>query len=163
MDHGPDARDAALANDLVVEPDSSNLCTEYEAAHFDPTSNILHSEGMIASVLLFGTALLFQRWILLACIPPTFYIPAWIGHFIFQKDIPAVFSYGTTLTGWASGEYCSLSSLFAGRSVTRTMDLIPSTFLAISVVYALVVSSNDDCMPDEPEERRSKTSKVKHS
>ena len=35
----------------------------------------------------------------------TRYLFAWAGHFYYQADIPAVFTYGTTLRGWSRGEY----------------------------------------------------------
>ena len=34
-----------------------------------------------------------------------------------QRDIPAVFTYGMTLRGWASGEFCSVKALVMGRTV----------------------------------------------
>ena len=40
------------------------------------------------------------------------YLSAWAGHFILQKDVPAVFSYGMSPRGWAVGEYCSMRALY---------------------------------------------------
>ena len=57
-------------------------------------------------------------------VPPTWYLYAWAGHFFVQKDIPAVFVYGMSLRGWLAGEYCSLCSLFAGRTVAEPWELL---------------------------------------
>jgi len=139
--HGIEARQAAEALPLV-EPDSEKLCEEYEAAHWNATSDILHTAGMVVAIVLLlmalKTTLLGQERIqYLAWIPPVFYLPAWLGHFIFQKDIPAVFSYGTTLSGWAKGEYCSYLAMFAGRTLKRQSDWIPVGILSILLLLLI--------------------------
>lgn len=128
---GKAARDAALAIPEVM-PDSEQLCGDYEDAHYDPVSDIFHTAGMIG-VLAFATlALLQPRYSVyyLLSAPPVFYLPAWAGHFFLQKDIPAVFSYGTTLSGWANGEFCAYLAFFAGRTLQKASHWVPSFILA---------------------------------
>jgi len=140
--HGRGARLAAETLPLV-EPDSPSLCMDYELAHFNGASDILHTAGMISAVLLLLSALVVKwrrrRVVLLAWIPPVFYLPAWVGHFVFQKDIPAVFSYGTTLRGWIHGEYCSYKALLAGRTLQRPVDWIPASLLTVALVAFILV------------------------
>lgn len=130
--HGKETRQTAEAVD-VVRPDSDNLCSEYEAAHFDRFSDMLHTVGMIGAIVVLLLSL--NRPGLLLKVPPIYYLPAWIGHFMFQKDIPAVFSYGTTLRGWLSGEYCAFLALAAGRTVQKQVD-----WVAVAALTGLLVS-----------------------
>lgn len=112
------ARPCDVAHNLSLDA----LCAGYEAHHWDSASNCLHAAGMLLCigfcVLLvtcrptIGTSLRVA-----IALPPTWYLFAWIGHFWFQADIPAVFTYGMTFRGWAVGEYCSIRALFEGRTV----------------------------------------------
>jgi hypothetical protein len=149
--HGKQSKDAAVALEPVL-PDSQNLCAEYEAAHFNPISDVLHCAGMLSLILL----LLSVLWKIrrsngiinvgtssLLWGPPIYYLPAWVGHFVFQKDIPAVFSYGTTFTGWWTGESCAFLELFSGRSLSTPSQWIISMAMAAAVVQ-IVASPLDD-------------------
>lgn len=136
--HGSEAAEKALS-DLsadAVQPDLDirDLCAGYAAAHFDSSSNILHAVGMVATLWLFvyATTLFFfgvgnfKHYLYL---PPLYYLPAWLGHFIFQKDIPAVFTYGTTARGLLSGEFCAFEDLFHGGIARNPTEFMYSAIL----------------------------------
>ena len=75
--------------------------------------------GMCLSFGLIALALTRKQARFLLALPPTWYLYAWAGHYMFQADVPAVFTYGMTLRGWASGELCSVLALVNGRTVGR--------------------------------------------
>lgn len=143
--HGSDAVHKALS-DLMVESVRSNLarpdlCIGYAAAHHNSASNVLHAAAMLATMWLFvyATTLFFfghghpKHYLYL---PPLYYLPAWVGHFVFQKDIPAVFTYGQSIQGLVNGEWCAFQDLFHG-GIART----PEEFLGSSILMALMVGA----------------------
>mmetsp|Transcript_20952 Transcript_20952/g.44821 ORF Transcript_20952/g.44821 Transcript_20952/m.44821 type:complete len:183 (+) Transcript_20952:100-648(+) len=143
--HGSEAKRAAQSLDPVL-PDSADLCAEYEAAHFDKVSDVLHCAGMLALLLLLPVALLksgnggSSSKILWG--PPVYYLPAWVGHYCIQKDIPAVFSYGTTLKGWWTGEWCAFKELFSGRILSTPVQWSSALVLAIIFVRLLTADAS---------------------
>ena len=65
----------------------------YLTEHQNFTSRALHFIGTGIFVVVFIYALIFGPW-WLAVVAPTFaYSLAWIGHFFFEKNIPATFKY----------------------------------------------------------------------
>lgn len=139
---GDAARRAAETGNDDVSPNAplETLCRAYEAHHFDDASDMLHAAGMVLAPLALLRALTSKGYAkrarYLAWVPPTWYLYAWAGHFFIQKDIPAVFSYGMSLRGWAVGEYCSLRALYGwGPSGFKT---IPDPWQA-GVTLAIVV------------------------
>eukprot|EP00539_Tryblionella_compressa_P017315 CAMPEP_0178842612 /NCGR_PEP_ID=MMETSP0746-20121128/15621_1 /TAXON_ID=913974 /ORGANISM="Nitzschia punctata, Strain CCMP561" /LENGTH=91 /DNA_ID=CAMNT_0020506001 /DNA_START=17 /DNA_END=292 /DNA_ORIENTATION=- len=72
---------------------------------------------------------------------PAFYLPAWAGHFFLQKDIPAVFSYGTTLSGWYNGETCAYKALWEGHIVDTPYDIFLSVVLGVIMLAFMVPPS----------------------
>jgi hypothetical protein len=161
--YGQQFKDAALALEPVL-PDSQNICADYEAAHFNPISDVLHCAGMLSLILL----LLSVPWKIRGSIgnknvvssllwgPPMYYLPAWVGHFVFQKDIPAVFSYGTTFTGWWTGESCAFLELFSGRSLSNPSQWIISMAMAAAMVQIIGASPFDDDGTGKNNERKVK-------
>ena len=126
--HNATAAAAAAAPDANSDVDAGNsfeqICVGYEAHHYDPESNALHSAGMILTFGLLLGALSGRGpgGKLLVWVPPTWYGFAWVGHYFYQADIPAVFTYGMTLRGWISGEVCAVIALAAGRSNPEVFD-----------------------------------------
>lgn len=172
---GPQARAAAVAQNVdAVQPDAAVdlLCGGYAAAHFDVTSNILHAAGMVAALYLAvqtvaglalaatvglpshrsGTALAqFFLWVW-----PIYYLPAWVGHLWFQKDIPAVFTYGTTVRGWAAGEYCAFYDLFSGGIVFDVAEVLPSAVLTYLFVLSIeTMSSSSSSSSSKADKKKS--------
>jgi hypothetical protein len=145
--HGSEAAEKALSGLVAdaVQPDLDlrDLCNGYAAAHFDSASNILHAAGMVATLWLFvyATTLFFfgfgkfQHYLYL---PPLYYLPAWVGHFIFQKDIPAVFTYGTTPKGLLSGEFCAFEDLFHGGIARNPTEMMYSGMVLVAMIGSLL-------------------------
>ncbi len=63
----------------------------YLSQHLDPTCRALHFGGT-SVVIALAAASLLQPW-LLAVAPVAGYGPAWVGHFIFERNRPATFTY----------------------------------------------------------------------
>ena len=145
--HGAEARRAAEAPaDDVSGADAqplATLCAAYEAHHYDSTSNVLHAVGTAVSLATLAISLAApglrpaRRVALLLRIPPLWYLWAWAGHFLVQRDIPAVFTYGMTLRGWASGEWCSLLAFLGLRTTPRAHEVAAVAVLSVAHFYVL--------------------------
>jgi hypothetical protein len=143
---GPAAQTAALTANDDVDPnaDLEALCTSYESHHYAPRSNVLHAAGMCLTFKALVDALFFcpsrrSSLLFLAYMPPLWYLYAWAGHFFIQMDIPAVFNYGTTLRGWAAGEFCSVRALVgwgpSGFHTTPEPSHVAATILVMLVHF----------------------------
>ncbi|HEX4480768.1 MAG TPA: DUF962 domain-containing protein [Rudaea sp.] len=65
----------------------------YLAEHTNPTCRRLHVIGSTLVVLVFVAAVVTQHWLWLIAVPVIGYGFAWIGHFFFEHNRPATFSY----------------------------------------------------------------------
>ncbi len=65
----------------------------YLTEHQNPTSRILHFIGTGLVVVVLATSLLLAKYAWLAAIPVIGYGFAWVGHFFFEKNKPATFTY----------------------------------------------------------------------
>lgn len=65
----------------------------YLSQHRNKTCRILHVIGSSIIILLIIYSLLGQKYLLLLLIPVIGYGFAWVGHFVFEKNIPATFTY----------------------------------------------------------------------
>jgi hypothetical protein len=66
---------------------------EYVRAHRHPVNRALHYAGTTAAVCAVAAAALTRRpWLLLAA-PVLGYGPAWVGHFVFERNRPATFEH----------------------------------------------------------------------
>ncbi len=65
----------------------------YLTEHQDPICQELHFTGTLTLLILLFVAILIQKWWLLALIPVVGYGFAWVGHFFFEKNRPATFTY----------------------------------------------------------------------
>ena len=84
----------------------------YLSEHSDPVNRGFHYAGTLSVIaaFLYGVVTL-NPWILLA-IPVIGYGPAWIGHFIIEKNRPATFTY----PGWSlRGDFKMLGLFLTGR------------------------------------------------
>lgn len=160
--HGEEVSQQALrrlsSQSTFADLNYHQLCREYSSAHFNSTSNILHAVGMIAtmwlivyastlSLLGFGNP---KHFLYLA---PLYYLPAWLGHFYFQKDIPAVFTYGTTVDGWVSGEMCAWEDLFKGGTIRNTAEFtytVGTTIVTLGALMAIGGLWPDTSVPSHP-------------
>jgi Predicted membrane protein len=65
----------------------------YLSQHVNPACRRLHVFGILSVVLLLAVSLVARKWGLLALLPLAGYGPAWVGHYFFEKNRPATFSY----------------------------------------------------------------------
>lgn len=65
----------------------------YLTEHQDPICQELHFTGTLTLFIILFIAILTQKWVLLAFIPLVGYGFAWVGHFFFEKNKPATFTY----------------------------------------------------------------------
>lgn len=65
----------------------------YKTLHRHPANRTLHRVGTAFAVGLLGYALFRRRFRLLPLVPLIGYLPAWLGHFIFERNRPATFTH----------------------------------------------------------------------
>ena len=65
----------------------------YLGQHSHPVSRRLHVSGTLLALLLAGGALVTGRWLWLLGVPLAGYLPAWVGHYLFERNSPATFSH----------------------------------------------------------------------
>ena len=65
----------------------------YLTEHQNPTSRGLHFIGTGLVLVVLVTAITMAQYIWLAAIPVIGYGFAWVGHFFFEKNKPATFTY----------------------------------------------------------------------
>ena len=65
----------------------------YLSEHSNVTCRRLHFIGTSLVILVALTSLLSQNWSLLMALPLLGYGFAWVGHFFFEKNRPATFTY----------------------------------------------------------------------
>ena len=72
----------------------------YLSEHRNPTCRRLHFAGSCAVLAIVLATLATGAWWLLIAAPVVGYAFAWVGHFAFEKNRPATFSYpGYSLMG----------------------------------------------------------------
>lgn len=138
--HGAEARLKATApqyDDVKADTPLEQLCQGYDDHHFDSLSNCLHAAGMLLTLLSIFSFCLTRQFKILWTFLPIWYLYAWTGHFFIQKDIPAVFVYGMSLRGWLSGEWCSICSLFSGRTIKEPWEIAFTSILVFLHLYLL--------------------------
>jgi hypothetical protein len=65
----------------------------YLGEHSDPACRRLHFAGSLLVVVVLATVAVTRRWLLLLAVPLVGYGFAWIGHFFYERNRPATFSY----------------------------------------------------------------------
>jgi hypothetical protein len=65
----------------------------YLSEHQHPTSRLLHFVGTGLVLVVLGLAIALENYSWLAGIPVLGYGFAWVGHFFFEKNKPATFTY----------------------------------------------------------------------
>jgi hypothetical protein len=84
----------------------------YLSEHSDPTCRRLHFAGSAAVLLILASALLTRSWILLLLVPVVGYGFAWVGHFFFEHNRPATFTYPL----WSFiGDWVMFKDMLLGR------------------------------------------------
>jgi hypothetical protein len=84
----------------------------YLSEHSDPTCRRLHFVGSAAVLLILAAALLTRSWLLLLLVPVVGYGFAWVGHFFFEHNRPATFTYPL----WSFiGDWVMFKDMLIGR------------------------------------------------
>jgi hypothetical protein len=65
----------------------------YLREHQNRTNRRLHFLGTSLAIVLLVAILATGSWLLLAVLPVAGYGPAWAGHFYFERNRPATFTY----------------------------------------------------------------------
>jgi hypothetical protein len=65
----------------------------YLTEHSDFTNRALHFTGTAGLLVIVATAVVLQKWWMLALVPVCGYGFAWAGHFFIEKNKPATFTY----------------------------------------------------------------------
>ncbi|WP_312934527.1 DUF962 domain-containing protein [Pseudomonas sp.] len=65
----------------------------YLGEHSDPTCRRLHFVGTALVIALLAFSIGSANWLLLLTVPLAGYGFAWAGHFFFEKNRPATFTY----------------------------------------------------------------------
>lgn len=65
----------------------------YLSQHVNKTCRALHVIGSTLIVALIAYSLYTHQYMLMFAIPFVGYGFAWVGHFVFEKNIPATFTY----------------------------------------------------------------------
>ncbi|EKT4522881.1 DUF962 domain-containing protein [Pseudomonas juntendi] len=65
----------------------------YLGEHSNPTCRRLHFVGTSLVIALLAYTIASGKWLLLLAVPLAGYGFAWVGHFFFEKNRPATFSY----------------------------------------------------------------------
>jgi hypothetical protein len=71
----------------------SSFYPYYLTEHGDLTNRTLHFIGTAGLLGILITAIVLQKWWMLALIPVCGYGFAWVGHFFIEKNKPATFTY----------------------------------------------------------------------
>ncbi|MDX3741622.1 DUF962 domain-containing protein [Pseudomonas sp.] len=65
----------------------------YLGEHSNPTCRRLHFVGTSLAIALLAYTIGSGKWLLLLAVPVFGYGFAWVGHFFFEKNRPATFTY----------------------------------------------------------------------
>jgi hypothetical protein len=65
----------------------------YLSEHLNRTSRRLHVSGTLLALTLAAAAVGSGHFALLWAVPPVGYAFAWVGHYFFEKNTPATFTY----------------------------------------------------------------------
>ena len=65
----------------------------YLSEHSNPTCRRLHFVGTSLVIALLAYAIGSGKWMLLLAVPVVGYGLAWVGHYFFEKNRPATFTY----------------------------------------------------------------------
>ena len=84
----------------------------YLGQHSNPLSRRLHVCGTLLAILIAAAALLLNRPLWLIGAPLAGYIPAWVGHLLFQHNLPATFRHPLYSL---RGDFVMLGEVLTGR------------------------------------------------
>jgi hypothetical protein len=84
----------------------------YLSEHADSTCRRLHFLGTVLVISIFAYAIVSLNFWWLLAMPVIGYGFAWVGHFVFEKNVPATFEYpGFSLMG----DFVMFKDMIVGR------------------------------------------------
>lgn len=111
----------------------------YLSEHRHGRCRLLHFVGTSGVISLLMCSALLGNWILAALCPVVGYGFAWIGHFVFEKNRPATFTYPL----WSlRGDFVMFADILAGQ-VPLLGDLPPHHFAEQIKAYQLDDDATD--------------------
>ncbi|HEY6824982.1 MAG TPA: DUF962 domain-containing protein [Steroidobacteraceae bacterium] len=84
----------------------------YLQQHTNPTSRRLHVAGTLLAVAVAIAAVAAGRWLWLLAAPLAGYLPAWIGHALFEHNTPATLRHPLYSL---RGDFTLLLEVLSGR------------------------------------------------
>jgi hypothetical protein len=84
----------------------------YLQQHTNPTSRRLHVAGTLLAVAVAIAAVAAGRWLWLLAAPLAGYLPAWIGHALFEHNAPATLRHPLYSL---RGDFTLLLEVLSGR------------------------------------------------
>ena len=88
----------------------------YLSEHSKPITRVLHYVGTLIAVVLLVILIAIGRWWLFPLVFLPGYACAWIGHFFFERNRPATFSYPL----WSfMGDWKMLALMLRGKLQNR--------------------------------------------
>ncbi len=108
-----------VKNKIPMKSDYSNFNAfypDYLKEHQDPICRLLHVCGSTCVLLMLAYALFTGHYALLFTLPLIGYGFAWVGHFFFEKNRPATFTYP-----WYSllGDWVLFKDVLIGKEKIR--------------------------------------------
>jgi hypothetical protein len=85
----------------------------YLALHSNRTSRRLHLGGTALALVIAAVALVSRHWPWLLLAPLAGYLPAWVGHFFFERNSPATFRHPLYSLG---ADFRLLAEVLTGRA-----------------------------------------------
>lgn len=91
----------------------------YVGQHLDRTNRRLHFAGTLGALACLGLAVWESSWFFVA-VPLCGYAFAWLGHFVFEKNRPATFTYPL----WSlRGDFQMFALMCTGRMDAEIADV----------------------------------------
>ena len=90
----------------------------YLGEHRSPLSRRLHVAGTTAALTTLGVAIATRNWKLGLAAPLLGYGPAWVGHFIIEKNRPATFKHPL----WSLAGDFKMASLMLTGQLEQELD-----------------------------------------
>jgi hypothetical protein len=84
----------------------------YLQQHTDRISRRLHVAGTLLALLVAALAVGSRRWAWLCAAPLAGYLPAWLGHWLFERNAPATFRHPLYSL---RGDFTLLIEVLSGR------------------------------------------------
>jgi len=84
----------------------------YLQQHANRTSRRLHVGGTLLALLVAALAIAAGRWLWLLAAPLAGYLPAWLGHALFERNKPATFRHPLYSL---RGDFLLLAEVLTGR------------------------------------------------